>query len=239
MFQQKFLQKSALAAFVDAVKFLADALDGRALRRHFHTHRIRAQDCRGQFRDIVGHGRAEEQVLSHLREQRHHLADIVDEPHIEHAVGFVEHKEFQRLQGNGLLADQVEQAPRSRHQDIDATNQVALLRSVTHTAKDTRRRNRGKLCVLLKAIFHLDGELARRQKNQRTARLGRAKLPGIEQALQNRERECGRLPRTRLGDTQKVLAFQEARDGLFLNGGGLFVTNGADCTLEGIGQGKF
>ena len=70
-------------------------------------------------------------------------------------------------------------------------------------------------------------------------RMASGEYKEIEQALQNRECECGRLPRTRLGDTQKVLAFQEARDGLFLNGGGLFVTNGADCTLEGIGQGKF
>ena len=40
--KQEFLQKRSLAALVNTVEFLADALDGRTLGSHFHAHRVRA-----------------------------------------------------------------------------------------------------------------------------------------------------------------------------------------------------
>ena len=122
MRKQKFLEERSLAALVDTVKFLMNAFDGCALRRHLDPHRVRAQNRRGKLRDIVGHGRAEEQVLPILRKERHYLADIVDKTHIEHAVGLVEHEEFQRLQRNGLLVDKIQEAARSRHQHVDTAD---------------------------------------------------------------------------------------------------------------------
>ena len=163
----------------------------------------------------------------------------MNESHVEHAVGFIKHKELERLQRNRLLANQIEQAPRSRDKHIYAANQAPLLRGVVHAAENACGRYRGKLRILPKAIFHLYGELARRQKNQRTARLGRAHLAGIEQQLQNRERKGGRLARSRLGNSQEVLLFQETRDRFFLDGSGMLVAYGADRALQRICQGEF
>ena len=218
--QQKFLEERSLAALVDAVKFLTDAFNRSALRSNFHTHRIRAQNRRGKFRDIVGHGRAEEQVLPILRKERHHLADIVNEAHIEHAVGLVEHEEFQRLQRNRLLVDEVQETARSRHQHVDTANQIALLADIAHATENASRRNGRKLRILLKAILHLDREFTRRQKNQRTASFRSTELARIQQQLQNGEREGSRLSRTRLGNAKQVLALEQTRDGLFLDGVG-------------------
>ena len=120
--KQQLLEKSPLAALVDAVKFLMDAFDRRALRSHLDPHRIRAQNGCGKLRDVFGHGRAKEQVLPILREQRHHLTDIVDESHVEHAVSFVKHEEFQSLQGHSLLVDEIEQATRCRDQNVYTAN---------------------------------------------------------------------------------------------------------------------
>ena len=216
-----------------------DAFYRRALRRDFHAHRIRAQNRRGKFRDVVGHRRAEEQVLAVLREERHNLADVVNEPHVEHAVGFIEHEEFQRPERNRLLVDEIKQPSRSRHQHVHAANQVTLLRGIVHAAKNAGGRNRGELRVFLEAVLHLDGKLARRQQDKRPTRLGCAELSRIEQALQNRERERRRLPRSRLGNSQKVLAFEQARDRFFLDGSRLFVTYSAHRTLQGICQREF
>ena len=181
--KQKFLEESALAALVDTVKLLMDALDGRALRRHLHPHWVRAQNRRGKLGDVIGHSRTEEQVLPVLRKQRHHLTDIMNETHVEHAVGLVEHEELQRLQRNRLLVNEIEQAARSRHQHVDTTNQVALLADIAHATKNAGRRNRRKLRILLKALFYLNRKLTRRQKNQRTAGLRRTERPRIQQQL--------------------------------------------------------
>ena len=72
--------------------------------------------------------------------------------------------------------------------------------------------NSRELGVLLKTVFYLNGKLAGREQNKGAASLGRTELPGIQQQLQNRERNGGRLARTRLGDTQQVTPLQQTRD---------------------------
>ena len=51
---------------------------------------------------------------------RDDLADVVDEAHVEHAVGFVEHEEFDLAEPQRVAADEIEQAPGRRDQDVDA-----------------------------------------------------------------------------------------------------------------------
>ena len=103
VFRQEFLEESPLAALVNAVKLLTDAFNRSALRSNFNTHRIRAQNRRGKFRNFFRHRSAKEQILSVLREHRHNLADIMDKAHVEHAVSFIEHKEFKFLERYSLL----------------------------------------------------------------------------------------------------------------------------------------
>ena len=89
MFRQKFLEERPLATLVDAIQFLTDAFNRRALRSNFHTHRIRAQNRRGEFRNFIGHRRTKEQILSIRRKHRHDLANVMDKAHVQHAVRFV------------------------------------------------------------------------------------------------------------------------------------------------------
>ena len=239
VFRQEFLEERSLTAFVNAVKFLTDAFNRSALRSNFHPHRVRSQNRRSKFQNFIRHRCAKEQILSIRREHRDHFADIMDKAHVEHAVGFVEHKEFQLLQRNSLLPNQIKQAPRSCNKHIDTANQVALLRSIAHTTKNACRRNRRELRISLEAIFHLNRKFTSRQKNQCTASLWRTELPRIQQTLQNRERKRSRLTRPRLSNSQEILAFEQARDGSFLNRGRGFVTNSADGPLQRICQRKF
>jgi len=53
---------------------------------------------------------------------------VRDESHVEHAVGFVEHKSLDLLQVHRLLLDVIEQPTGSRHQKLDALAQRRGLR---------------------------------------------------------------------------------------------------------------
>jgi hypothetical protein len=52
--------------------------------------------------------------------QRQHLLDVVDEAHVQHAVGFVQHQDLAPGQVEHALLLQVQQAAGGGHQDVDA-----------------------------------------------------------------------------------------------------------------------
>ena len=86
-------------ALVDLVKNLAN-LARVMLRLHFNglrfTHKLRCE-----FGNALGVGGREQQGLSVFRTLIHQLRNIVKEAHIEHAIGFVQHQGFNRLQLQG------------------------------------------------------------------------------------------------------------------------------------------
>ena len=69
----------------------------------------------------------EEQRLARCRQQRDDPLDIGDEPHVEHAVGFVDHQDLDIVQQDLAALEQVEQAARRGDQHVDALLQRALL----------------------------------------------------------------------------------------------------------------
>jgi hypothetical protein len=64
----------------------------------------------------------------HFRQALDDAADVADEAHVEHAVGFVEHQGLHLRQVDGALAEVVEQAAGRGDQDVDATAQGLDLR---------------------------------------------------------------------------------------------------------------
>ena len=80
------------------------------------------QELVGELLDLGGERRREQQVLPLRggRHQRHDALDVGDEPHVEHAVGFVEHEDLDLRQVDAALLDVVEQAARRRDEDFDA-----------------------------------------------------------------------------------------------------------------------
>jgi hypothetical protein len=65
------------------------------------------------------------------------LADVADEAHVEHAVGFVEHQARHRVEPHIALAHEIEQPPRRRHQNVDAAGQRLDLRACWLTPPTT------------------------------------------------------------------------------------------------------
>ena len=70
------------------------------------------------------------------RQQREDLADVVDEAHVEHAVGLVQHQDLDLAQVDGLLLHVVEQPARGGDDDVDAAAQRIDLRLHADAAVD-------------------------------------------------------------------------------------------------------
>jgi hypothetical protein len=70
---------------------LHDTLHRGRRRRHGDTRRI-AQHLRGQRGDLARHGGREQQRLAVGRDLGDDRPDVVNETHVEHAVGLVEHQ---------------------------------------------------------------------------------------------------------------------------------------------------
>ncbi len=82
-----------LTLFINEVHVLGHLLRGGVATRHFNFQRVMQQLFSQRF-DLVGEGRGEQQVLTARRELSQHAANIVDKAHVEHAVGFVQHQNF-------------------------------------------------------------------------------------------------------------------------------------------------
>src|SRR5437588_553597 len=65
-------------------------------------------------------------------------ADVVDEAHVEHAVGFVQHQRLDAAQIGAALTHQVEQPARRGDDDLDAAAEGLHLRVLVDAAKDHR-----------------------------------------------------------------------------------------------------
>ena len=147
-----------------------DELGGRVLRRDLHRDRV-AQERFCERADLVGERGREQQVLLARGEQRHDALDVGDEPHVEHAVGLVEHEDLDLAEVERALLHVVEQAARRRDQDLDAAPQRRDLRIHRHAAEDLRAPQRDVLAVVADALLDLRRELARRREDQRAHRM--------------------------------------------------------------------
>jgi len=197
-------QQLALARLVDGIHALRHQIGGGVARRHLDQMRI-AQQAIGEPADLVGEGRREEQGLLLLRHQRQHFPDVMDEAHVEHAVGLVQHQDFHGGKVDGALADVVEQAAGRGDQDVDAALQRLDLRPDADAAEDQRGLQRQVVAVGAHAFLDLGGEFARRRQHQH-ARL--AALGGGTRAdeLQNGQGEAGGLAGAGLGGGHQVAA---------------------------------
>ena len=97
-----------------------------------------AQHVRGEIDDGMGHGRGKHQGLSLRGKLGDDFPDIVDEAHIEHAVGLVENETFNVVQAERIALDEIEQPAGRGDQDIDAIEQRANLAAHRHAADRQR-----------------------------------------------------------------------------------------------------
>ncbi len=147
------------------------------------------------------------------------LTDVVDEAHVEHAVGFVEHEAFDAAETKRIALNEIEQPARRGDQDIDAIEQRADLRAHRHAADRQRALDAQMPAIGAETVEDLAGQFARRAEHQDPAALalGRAWIAG--ETMQDRHRECGGLAGAGLRNSDHVAARHDDRYGLFLDRG--------------------
>ena len=150
-----------LRAAVHLDDALGHALGGGGHRRHRDPLRI-AQHVLGEFGDRLRHRRREEQRLPLGRQLGDDLADVVDEAHVEHAIGFIEHEKLDLIELQRIAAHQIEQTARRCDHDVDAAHHRANLAAHRHAADRQRGAQPEVPAIGVEAVEDLSGQFARR-----------------------------------------------------------------------------
>ncbi len=228
-------EQRRLAGAVDVDDALIDLLGGRGFRRDGDPNRV-AQHALGQLRDLVRHGGREEQGLPAVRQLADDRADVVDESHVEHAVGFVEHEDFDLIEPHGAHLHQVAQPAGRCDEHIDAAHEIADLTIDRHAADGERDARVDVAAIRLEALDDLGGEFARRAQHQHAAGALFKPLLGLREVIEDRQREGGGLAGSGLRDADDVACGQYLRDGLGLDRRGVGVLFLNESAGDGLGQ---
>ncbi len=91
---KKVREQIALATLIDRMRGL-----DHTFRQRYCDERLRSVSGRlsraiGQAADLVRIGRRKEQVLAPFGQQLDDASHVMDESHIEHAIGFIEHQDL-------------------------------------------------------------------------------------------------------------------------------------------------
>jgi len=196
---------ATIHAALEAGITLLDTGDRRARWCHGRLHRI-AQHHTCELDDCVRHRSGKEQRLPLGGQLRDDFTDIVDEAHIEHSIGFVEHEKLHCVETDSIALHKVEQPSRRCDEDVDAVEQGADLATHRHAADRQGGADAKMAAIGAEAIENLSRQLARRSKHQHSATL-RLHAPSIRGHLvQNRQREGCRFARAGLGNPDHVAA---------------------------------
>ena len=192
------------------------------------------QEGLGDAPDFRRHRRGEEQRLPRERDQLADAFDVGNEAHVQHAVGFVDHQQFDAGEQQAAALGMVEQPARGCDQHVDAARQLGVLVAERDAADQQRDVEFLPGAVFIEVFLDLGGEFAGRFEDQgaRHARPGAA----LFQHGEHRKHEGGGLAGAGLGDAENVPAGEDVGDRLFLNGGGGGVTGGRNSGENLVGQ---
>ena len=196
--------------------------DGGGGAGDFDPHRI-VQELFGDAANLGRHGRGEKQRLPRERDEFADALDVRDETHIEHAVGFVDHKELDAGQQKASAFEMIEQAPRCCDQHVDAAGKFEVLVVERNAADQERNIEFVVGAVSGEAFLDLRREFTRRLENERARHAGAGAT--LFQQGQHRQRERRGLAGAGLRDAQHVTPREHVWNRLFLNGSGSFVTS--------------
>ncbi len=229
-------EQLALAVTIHGMDHLAHGVRRGVAR--CHLDRLgRVQQPGRQRLDLVGKGRGKHQVLPLLRQPCEHLADVVDEAHVQHAVRFVQHQDFHCAQIQAALLHVIQQASRRGHQDVHAAAQALDLGLDAHASEHDHRGKSRVSAIGAHRGLHLGCKLPGWRENQGARPMARrVRVRGVEQALQDGQHETGGLTGSGLGRGEQIAAAEHGRNGADLDGSGCGVAVFRDGTHDGLGQ---
>ena len=192
------------------------------------------QEGLGDAADFRRHRRGEEQGLPREGNQFADAFDVGNEAHVEHAVGFVDDKEFNAGEQQSAAFGMIEQPAGGRDQNVDAARQLGVLVAERDAADQERDIKFLSGAVFVELFLDLGCELAGRLHDEGAGhpRPGAA----LFQHGEHWKDEGSGLAGAGLGDAENVAAGQNVGDRLFLNGGRGGVTGGRNCGEHLVGK---
>ena len=171
-----------------------------------------------------------------VRELGDDLADVVDEAHVEHAVGLVEDEHLDVAEAQRVALDEIEQAAGGGHQHVDAVHQRAHLLAHRHAADRQRGADANVAAVGLEAvsIWPDSSRVGLSTSTRQRFALGSPAL-GVK-VMKDRQREGGGLAGAGLRDADDVAARQDDRNGLRLDRRRRVVFLFGQRTQDGFGE---
>ena len=143
----------------------------------------------------------------------------MDEAHVEHAVGFVEHEKFDVAKTQRIALHEIQQPARRGDKDVDTIEQRTDLRTHRHAADGERRPQMQVAPIGAEAVEDLAGQFARRAEHQYAAALAHRRTWLGGELMQDRQREGRGLASPGLGNADDVTARHQERNGLGLDRG--------------------
>ena len=135
-----------------------------------------------------------------------HFANIADETHVEHAIGFIEHQNFYSTQIDGTLLHEIEQTTGRRDKNIEAARESLNLRIDVHATKNDRGSKAQVFAIRAHALLDLRGEFARRGEHQ-CAHGARSRTWFAGQQLQHGQGESCSFTSACLGAGEQIATF--------------------------------
>ena len=165
----------------------------------------------------------------------------MDEAHVEHAVGFVEHEDFHVGQVDGPLPDQVEQTARAGHQHVQTLGQSLDLGIHADAAEYAGALERQVAGIQLEAVMHLGGQFTGGCQHQHARLLGDVAMGFVRVTTRKQQFEYGQCETAgfagaRLGGDHQVAALQHGGNGPLLHRSGLGVASGLDGAGQCLGE---
>ena len=185
---------------------------------------------RGERRDARRERRGEQRRLAHFRSRREDRVEVLGESHVEHLVGLVEDERAEAAESERAAVHVVERAPGRRDDDVHPALQRLQLRLHRRAPVNGEDADADLAAVPVDGLGELHRELAGRNENEDR---GRDPPFGLRaDAVEDRERESGRLPGARRCLREDVTALEERRDRRALDGRGLLVPQGDERAHE-------
>ena len=240
-FGQQVVQQGVLVVeVVGPQDLLGDVLVLLGVRGDLDALDIVLLQALGQAADFTGEGGAGHQGLAVARQALGDVLDVLDEAHVEHAVGFVEHQHLDVVE-HGLAALQVvDQAAGRGDQDVQRAAQGLDLGRIGHATHDAGDGEPLHMAAVVGgSLGDLHRQLAGGHQHQDARALDLALLGLVGRVLargddlhQRRQHERGGLAAAGAGAHAQVLAGQCRRNGLGLDVGGLLVAGGGQGADE-------
>ena len=146
-------------------------------------------------------------------------AEGVDEAEVQHLVGFVEHEDFNVLEADSALLDQVDQAAGCCDEHVHAALKLADLRADLGAAANHCHTQAEAGAIGFERGSDLAGEFAGRGQHENARALVRGRALVAEQLVEDRGGEGQRLAGAGLGEAHDIAAGHDQRDGAGLDRG--------------------